>query len=280
MNSPQNSQVNALLVIVSLLAVAGGLAIVLVTSPQSLQLSQLNLLPPRATEPASATATPTASGTPLPATASLVPSSTHGAPTGTATAVIVAASATAPGSATPSLTPTNSIIQLTTAALAPDVRGLAVVKNNANGQTVRIRDLPNGPKLVLAVAPGTRLEVLFGDVVVNGIEWVEVRLKSFRTGWIARSLITFTFERAPGTVTAGPPATDGFSPSATPSPTQAQPNNTAPAPGATATRTPTSVPSRTPTQPPPGSTNTHTPIPPPSSTASRTPTVTPGILPT
>jgi hypothetical protein len=64
-----------------------------------------------------------------------------------------------------------------------------------------VRDLPNGPKLVAAVAGGTRLQVLFGETVIDGVEWVEVRLDTLQTGWIARSLINFTYERPPGTVT-------------------------------------------------------------------------------
>ena len=198
MNNPQNSQVNVLLIILSVLAIGGGLVIVLITSPQSLQLSRYNLLPARATDPATATASPTASNTPLPATATLASSSTPLIPTATATV--------APPTPRPldSPTPTFSVDQLTDVALPADVRGLAVVVPLANSQTARVRDLPAGETLVAAVAGGTRLQVLFGEAVVDDIEWLEVRLDNLQTGWIARSLITFIYERPPAT---GPAST-------------------------------------------------------------------------
>jgi cytoskeletal protein RodZ len=199
MNNPQNSQVNVLLIILSMLAIGGGLVIVLITSPQSLQLSRYNFLPARATDPATATASPTATDTPLPASATLASSSTPFIPTATATA--------APPTPGPinSPTPTLSVDQLTDVALPADVRGLAVVVPLSNSQTARVRDLPNGDTLVAAVAGGTRLQVLFGEAVIDGVEWLEVRLDNLQTGWIARSLITFTYERPPAT--AGPAST-------------------------------------------------------------------------
>jgi hypothetical protein len=77
----------------------------------------------------------------------------------------------------------------------------------ADSQTARVRDLPNGEKLVAAVAGGTHLQVLFGQAVIDDIEWIEVRLDTLQTGWIARSLIIFTYERPPGDITAGPAPT-------------------------------------------------------------------------
>jgi len=200
-----NSQLSTLLIVISLLAIGGGLAIVLVTSPQSLLFSQSNFLPARATDPATPTASPTASGTTPPPTATLAPSSTRLPPAATVTVVSPTAQPTR--SPTPSPTPNFPIVQLTDVTLASDVRGLAVVKPLADSQTARVRDLPNGPKLVAAVAGGTRLQVLFGQAVIDGVEWVEVRLSTLQTGWIARSLIDFTYERPSGTVTAeAPPA--------------------------------------------------------------------------
>jgi hypothetical protein len=205
MYNGRNSQLNTLLIILSVLAIGGGLAIVLVTSPQSLLLSQYNLLPGRTTDPATLTASPTATGTPLPPSATLAPSSTRLPPAATVTVASPTASPT--GSPTPSPTPTFPVIQLPNGTLPSDVRGIAVVKPLADSQTARVRDLPNGSKLVAAVAGGTRLQVLFGQAVVDDIEWVEVRLNTLQTGWIARSLITFTYERPSGTVTAEAPPT-------------------------------------------------------------------------
>ena len=204
MPNPQNFQVNALLIILSLLAVGGGLAIVLITSPQSLQLSQYNVLPARATDQPTSTPSPTATDTPLPPTVTLAHSSTPFVPTASATAV----------RPTPrplnSPTPTFSVLQLTDVALPPDVRGLAVVVPLANSQTARVRDLPNGDRLVAAVAGGTQLQVLFGQATIDDIEWREVRLDTLQTGWIARNLIIFTYERPTGAITSSPaPAATG-----------------------------------------------------------------------
>jgi hypothetical protein len=206
MPNPHHSQVNTLLILVSLLAVGGGLAIVLITSPQSLQLSRYNFLPARATDPATPTASPTATDTPLPPSATRAPTSTPFMPTATVTA---ARSTPQPLS---SPTPTVNVGDLTDVVLAADVRGLAVVVPLANSQTARVRDLPAGERLVAAVAGGTRLQVLFGQAVVDGVEWAEVRLDTLQTGWIARSLISFTYERPAGTVTAGPPPAETNTP--------------------------------------------------------------------
>ena len=140
---------------------------------------------------------------------------------------------------------------LTSAALPPEVRGLAIVSPSVGSQTVRIRDLPNGDNLVAVASSGTYMEVLFGDEEVNGIEWVEVRLRGFRNGWIARSLITFLFERA--VPTGGAPTQGPLPPPA--SPTAGQPNSTSPGPADTAVPTGTS----TPNVPPPANTATATP---------------------
>ena len=206
MHNPRNSQANALLIIVSLLAVVGGLAIVLVTSPQSLQLFQNSFLPARATDAPSPSASPIASDTP-PASATATASATRVLTTAAPTAVSPTPRPTT--SPTPSPTPTFSIVQLTDVALPADARGLAVVKPLADSQTARVRDLPSGSKLVAAVAGGTRLQVLFGDVMADDVEWVEVRLDTLQTGWIARSLITFTYERPGLTSTPGASPTQG-----------------------------------------------------------------------
>jgi hypothetical protein len=199
MPNPRNAQLNILLIITSVLAIGGGLAIVLITSSQSLQLSQNGLLPVRATDSATPTTSPTASDTLPPPTATLTPSGTPFVATSSPTAE--SPTPRPRGSPTASPTPSLPSVKLTDDALPSDVRGLAVVVPLANSQTARVRDLPNGPKLVAAVAGGTRLQVLFGETVIDGVEWVEVRLDTLQTGWIARSLINFTYERPPGTVT-------------------------------------------------------------------------------
>jgi hypothetical protein len=203
MNNPRNSQVNVLLIVLSLLAVLGGLAIVFVTSPQSLQLSQYGILPERPTEPVTPTPAPTAAATAT-ASATAIPSATPFTPSATATSTPRPTSTQTAG---PSAT--LSTADLTNVALPPDVRALAVVNPLSNSQTARVRDLPNGEKLVAAVAGGTRLQVLYGDVIIDDVEWLEVRLSSLQTGWISRSLVTFTFERPPGT--GGPPASESTS---------------------------------------------------------------------
>jgi len=57
-------------------------------------------------------------------------------------------------------------------------------------QTVRVRDLPGGSQIVAAIPAGTVVQVLFGRSVVDGIEWLQIRLPSGRVGWVAGYLLT------------------------------------------------------------------------------------------
>jgi hypothetical protein len=80
-------------------------------------------------------------------------------------------------------------------ALAPDVRAIGIVTVAEGVNTARVRDKPNGPTPVAAVPAGTVVEVLFGQVSVDGVDWLQVRLASGQVGWMAEFLLTLTRER-------------------------------------------------------------------------------------
>jgi len=249
MQRPPNQGLNTLLFLVIFLAVGGGLAIVYLTSPQSFDFSRFFNPPPSATSTAAATAT---------TTSTLVPPSPTASPTITAVPPTRAPSATS--STTPAPTDTRAPTLTATAtetrlALPLDVRAIAEVTGLVGTATARVRSQPNGSQVIAALPGGTVVQVLFGEALVDGIEWVEVRLAGGQTGWMARFLLTFLVERLGNTATSRPPSTSTLAPTQPP-PTQApgatQPpaaTATAGAPPASATATTTSAPSPTMTPP-------------------------------
>jgi len=192
-----------MLIFISVAAVVGGLAIVAVTSPQSLDIRRfLTFLQPTEAPTATLgpTATPSATLTPEPPTSTLEPSATALLRT-TATATNTQPPPTPGG---PTLTPTATRV-----VLPPDVRALAVITDKVGTLTARVRDVPDGAEVIAALPAGAGVQVLFGSQVVNGVEWVPVRLNRGRTGWVARFLLVFVVERPPGTLTPETPAPAG-----------------------------------------------------------------------
>jgi hypothetical protein len=184
--SHSHSQMNTLLVIVAIMAVIGGLAIVAVTSPQSWQLGPMAWLQQRggtSTQPI-ITVTPSPSPTPLPATITPTTVRATRAPVVTVTSTAAVDTATPDPIAT--VTPTQE--------LPPDVVALAVVV--VEGATrARVRDTPNGVNTVTAVENGTEVQVLAGNVKIDDITWLQIRLTSGDVGWMADYLLRITQTR-------------------------------------------------------------------------------------
>ena len=180
--SRSQSPINSILVVVVLLAVAGGLAIVIVTSPQSWAFGPAAWIQALVTTPThvptagAATATPTSVATM--ATASPTARATGRAPV---TATFMPTDT--PFAPTPGVTPTVT--------LPPDVTALAVVVVQ-NAGSARVRNEPGGDTVVAAVPGGTPVQVLGGRVEFNNVVWLQVRLPGGQVGWIADFLIRVT----------------------------------------------------------------------------------------
>lgn len=266
MPPPRSSPLSIMLILLSIAAVVGGLAIVAVTSPQSLDLSRfLPFLQATAapTVTPGPTATPSATLTPPPATDTPVAPNTA-PPLVTSTPTNTEPPPTPGG---PTRTPTATRIVLPT-----DVRALAVITDKVGTLTARVRDVPDGAQVIAALPAGTGVQVLFGSQIVNGVEWVQVRLNRGRVGWVARFLLVFVVERPPGTLTP-----------ATPGPTQPQPTSVpnTQAPANTQGPQNTAPPPASDTPVPASSTPTNTvPPPPPTATASPTEKPTETLVPT
>ena len=172
-----------LLVLVAILAMAGGLAVVIVTSPQSWQAGPATWIQAFITTPTPfpTAAPPTATQTEVPATATLVPTAR---PTGPAAVVTLAA--TEADTATPEPTVTE-----TPEALPTDVTALAVVVVESAG-SARVRNQPGGDTVVAAVPSGTQVQVLGGRVEFNNVVWLQVRVAGGQIGWIADFLLRIT----------------------------------------------------------------------------------------
>jgi cytoskeletal protein RodZ len=181
----QHSQINTLLFIVAILAVVGGLAIVIVTSPQSWQFGPVAYIQSLAGTPVRATRTPSPSPSPTPA-----PPTASATTTARPTFVILTVTAAPSDTPTPELTVTP-----TAPALPTDVRALAVVVVSPGTNSARVRDQPNGQSVIAAVAGGTQVQVLFGQVKVGGTNWDQVRLADGQVGWMAEFLLQITQSR-------------------------------------------------------------------------------------
>ncbi len=178
---------NTLLIIVAIMAVIGGLAIVVVTSPQSWQLGPMAWLQQRESTatPLAATETP-----PAPTPTPLPPTATATAPRPTQVPVVTVTSTPAPDTPTPDTAPTVTPTQV----LPDDVIALAVVV--IQGATrARVRDVPNGDLTVTALDNGTEVQVLRGSVKVNDITWIQIRIAEGDTGWMADYLLRITQTR-------------------------------------------------------------------------------------
>ena len=194
-----HSQINLLLIVVAVLAIGAGLAIVIATSPKSWELGPAAWLqgarptvtaaPPTATLDLAATdaaatlAAVVASHTARPTQAPL--------PTRTATPNL-SLTLTSEPSPTPDMTATATPFA---GPWPEDVAALAEVTLADDTYNARLRDAPNGETVITVLANGTKVEVLFGEVEVDGTVWKPVRLEDGLTGWIAGYLLTITAQR-------------------------------------------------------------------------------------
>ncbi len=200
MNQSQ-SQINSLLIIVALMAVVGGLTIVIIMSPQSWELGPAAWLqgPPPTLTPVPPSATPAPTGTP---TATVITPTPAASATATATTLAPSETPTVDLSATAILTgteagavpPTPGPV-ITSNTLPEDVFGLAVVSLSPGATSGRLRDAPNGETILAAVPNGTNVQVLFGRIEADGNMWVQVRLESGTEGWMAEFLLRYTVRR-------------------------------------------------------------------------------------
>jgi hypothetical protein len=182
-----HSSINTLLVLVAVMAVVGGLTIVIVTSPQSWQMG------PGAWFQAPATITAMPTSTRLP-TATSVPTTVAPTPTATAQVDQVLPTSTTPA---PTEAPTDLPAPPATPTLAPDVRALAVVTVVDGVNTGRVRNLPGGDVVIAAIPAGTVVEVLYEEATIEGINWLRIRMENGRIGWMASFLLTFTQQATP-----------------------------------------------------------------------------------
>jgi len=172
-----------LLVLVAILAMAGGLAVVIVTSPQSWQAGPATWIQALITTPTPfpTAVPPTATDTQAPATATLVATVR---PTGPA--AVVSLAPTVADTATPEPT-----VTMTPEALPTDVTALAVVVVESVG-SARVRNQPGGDTVVAAVPSGTEVQVLGGRVEFNNVVWLQIRVAGGQVGWIADFLLRIT----------------------------------------------------------------------------------------
>jgi len=176
------SQVNVLLILVAIMAVLGGLAIVIVTSPQSWQYGPATWLQALIHTP-----TPFPTAVPPTLTPTAVPDTPTAAPTARPTSRATATlGATETDTATPDLAPSD-----TPSPLPTDVIALAVVVVQ-NAESARVRDQPGGDTVVAAVPAGTEVQVLGGKVEFNNVVWLQIRVASGQVGWIADFLLRIT----------------------------------------------------------------------------------------
>lgn len=191
MSKPQ-AQVYRLLIVVGLLAVVGGLAIVMVTSPQSWEMGPVAWF--QGWVSSATPAIPTATATLEPPTATLEPPTPTETPTTRPTAQATRTPTGTPDepteTATPQATPTATEVVLPANAAA-----LARVSLNgaANG---RVRNAPNGDTVIAVLPAGTEVYMLFNQVTVDGVVWVEIQVVNDTvTGWMADFLLEIVYQR-------------------------------------------------------------------------------------
>jgi hypothetical protein len=182
----QHSQINTLLLIVAILAIGGGLAIVIVTSPQSWEFGPAAWLQSLAATPTHAR-TETPSPSPAP---SVAPSTATATATIRPTIKVLTLTAAPTDTPTPDVTATGTLI-----VLPDDVKALAMVVVSQGIDSARVRDQPNGQTVIAAVPGGTMVQVLFGHVKIADTVWLEVRLADGQVGWMADFLLQITQSR-------------------------------------------------------------------------------------
>ena len=170
----------SLIVIVAALALVGGIAIVLVTSRDSLSFA------PEIWFGSNPTGEPTAA--PAGASPTTGPEATL-APTSTAPPTAVAATATP--AATRTLAPTPELTATPGTGLPEGVTAIAEVV--LDGVAARVRDTPGGT-VIGALLRGTRVEMLLGREVVAGVTWVEIRDDTGLIGWMSEDLLQIVSE--------------------------------------------------------------------------------------
>jgi hypothetical protein len=167
----------SLIVLVAVLALVGGVAIVLATSGDSLSFAPGlwfgDASPaPSAAVAGSPTETPEATATePAPATEA-PPATSTPSPTEAATETPVAGA--------------SAEVLVAETALPEGVTGIAEVV--LQGVAARLRDAPGGT-VIGALLRGTQVQLLEGREVQGGITWVQVRDSSGLTGWMAEDLL-------------------------------------------------------------------------------------------
>ncbi len=174
------SQFTSLIVLVAALALIGGIAIVLVTSRDSLSFAPEIWFGSQSSpvaDPGQSPAAPTASAPGEDVTATVV-----------ATETAAPATATSTPAPTETLGPTDAPTSSGT-ALPEGVTAIAIV--DLDGVAARVRDAPAG-KVIGAVLKGAQVQILQGRQVVDGVTWVEVRDNTGLTGWMSEDLLEYT----------------------------------------------------------------------------------------
>nr|MBI2903979.1 SH3 domain-containing protein [Chloroflexota bacterium] len=178
------SQITIMLVIVAVLAVVAGVVIVLVTSPKSLELS--NLEPARSPTATAQLGTAPPSVEPTAAPADTDTPTARPSMTPLATRTPRPPSATPTRTRIPSATPTATITPLAT--LPADVRALAII-NITDGGSARLRAVPGGD-IIAAIPGGATVQLLKKPSrELDGITWVQIRDENGVVGWVASDLL-------------------------------------------------------------------------------------------
>jgi uncharacterized hydrophobic protein (TIGR00271 family) len=128
---------------------------------------------PGPTSTATRTASPTWTDTPSP-TASPTPSDT---PT-------LTPSATATATPTATTTPTPTLTPTLTPSVTPTPAPVSAVIGGTGGQGVRLRWTPAGT-IAGVLREGDQVEILYARQIVDDLEWVNVRDRDGRVGWVA-----------------------------------------------------------------------------------------------
>ncbi len=180
-----------LIIIVAALSLVAGLAVVVVTSSESIRLASLQqvtanpstpTLPPTPAVAVSESPTAVETGTSPTLTATVQP--TPPAETNTPVA-----------SETPTVTPTASGTMIPT--LAPDAVALGRI-STINNSTARLRSAAGlDGKVISAVQAGEYVQILGGLTTVDEIDWIPVRINSGLSGWVSADLVETLSTAAP-----------------------------------------------------------------------------------
>jgi len=133
----------------------------------------------------------------------------HIPPTFTPTATLVTLTSTPTSTRTPTSTATQTATLTRTPTLTPTATATPSLGKVANtgGLGARLRQSPGGP-LIVALGEGTRVTILYGYAVVDGLVWLEVQDEAGRVGWIPQIyLVVVTLTPSPtpsATVTPTP----------------------------------------------------------------------------